>query len=176
MKRIFSVLITALTLIFAVGCEEPENQGPDTEYGPVTGLEEFEVYKLTTALGTDYVVANFLYEMRIYKDIDKVSIFNSKNHSNVSIYVKENYVDNTETLKAKSGSKYKYYKMEFDIVTYNEEDGAEKSRSHYVVDIDMNPDAYFDADGRPYYNRTVTIDGKVIEKVMMSETTSLMEK
>lgn len=175
MKRIFSVLITVLTLVFAVGCEEPENQAPSSDYGPVTGLEEYEVYRLNSDLGTDYIVANKLYEMRIYKDIDKVSIFNSKNHSNVSLYKKENYVDNSSELKIEGGVKYRHYKMEFDAVTYNNE-GVEKSRAHYKIDIDMNPEPYYTDEGKPYYNRFIYIDGKQYGRLQMSETTSLMEK
>lgn len=133
MKRLLIIFSTILALInICVGCDSDS-------YSAVTDIKEYETYNVFATSYSDYVINNQIYEMRIYKDIDKVTIFNSKNHSKCTIYKRVNYVDKSSDWKTlDNGQKYKIYDIEFDLIVGTNSDGSDKL-DHYKIEMDMNP-------------------------------------
>ena len=130
------------------------------EYMPVDDIKEYETYNIFATSYGDYIINNKVYEIRIYKDVDKVTMFNSTNHSKCTIYKRKNFIDNTSEIKqASNGQEYKVYDIEFDLII-PQKDGTEKLEN-YKIYIDMNPEPTKMENGKYTYGKrelTITAD------------------
>lgn len=130
-KVIFKIVTVILTFMFMSSCNSDS-------YIPVDDIKECETYNILSVEYGGYIIQNQVCEIRIYKHVNKVTMFNSRNHSKCTIYKKKNFVDkSSEIKKASNGQEYRIYDIEFDLVISQE--GEIEKLEHYEIYIDMNP-------------------------------------
>ncbi|MFR9628276.1 MAG: hypothetical protein SNF73_02065 [Rikenellaceae bacterium] len=145
MKRILSLITLALAVMLS-SCEK-------TSYQPVTDLIPFETYNVT-GNSAQTLFSNEFYEMFVYTDIPKVSLYNSVNTSSCTIYKTANFVDRTSDVlygddglyNDGQGVAYRIFDFEFDMITGTNDDGSDYM-VHYWVYMDGTLEPQYDEDG-----------------------------
>lgn len=139
-----------MALALFVGCAKES-------YQAATGYDEYDTYYIYSSGHTSTApVFTGMYDMYIYRDIEKVMTFGASNDSSGAIYHSRNFVDRTTVHYDSTGYEYKIYDFEFDLVVGTNDDGSE-ILDHYAAYVDMCPEAVQQSDGSYAYNtRLVT--------------------
>ena len=183
MKKMLNILFfTALVLGFTMSCQKES-------YEPVKNLVKMDAYyavssdygnDLTKDLQNKIGLGKEIYEMYIYKGINKVTIFEESNQGNCLIFKTENFVDRTTTKTDANNKVYPVYDIEFDLILTDKKGNDTGQREHYKFYVEMSEaiqtGLVVPSVNELYFTDKAGKSAKSPEKVVMYSVTRTMEQ